>query len=145
MPKIDPFIGLFLSIAALFFATSVPMFVMVRGDIADLRTEISGLRTELQGEMGALRTELRGEMGALRTELRDEIAAVRGEISGLRTELRDEISGLRADVDGEVGDVRSQLADVGERMARQEGMLAGVIAVVEPPAPPEDEGARADP
>jgi uncharacterized protein YdhG (YjbR/CyaY superfamily) len=40
-----------------------------KADLAELRTEIAELRTELKMEMAELRTELKAEMAALRTEL----------------------------------------------------------------------------
>jgi chromosome segregation ATPase len=64
-----------------------------KGDIADLRTEIAELRTELKGDIAELRTELKGEIAELRTELK-------GEIAELRTELKGDISGLRAELTG---------------------------------------------
>jgi chromosome segregation ATPase len=59
-----------------------------RQDMLILRHEMAELRTELRQEMKELRTELRQEMNELRTELRQEM----GE---LRTELRQDMAGLR--------------------------------------------------
>ena len=49
----------------------------------DLRTEISGVRTELKGDVASLR----GEIASLRAELKGDIADVRLEIAELRTEM----------------------------------------------------------
>src|SRR5437016_8358234 len=61
-------------------------------DILILRHEIAELRTELRSEMTELRTELRTEVTELRTELRSEM-------TGLRTELKSEMTGLRHEVE----------------------------------------------
>lgn len=49
----------------------------------DLRTEISGVRTELKGDIA----DLRAEYASLCTELKGDIADVRLEIAELRTEM----------------------------------------------------------
>lgn len=49
----------------------------------DLRTEISGVRTELKGDIA----DLRAENASLCTELKGDIADVRLEIAELRTEM----------------------------------------------------------
>jgi hypothetical protein len=59
-----------------------------RQDMLILRHEMAELRTGLRQEMGELRSELRQEMGELRSELRQEM----GE---LRTELRRDMVDLR--------------------------------------------------
>ena len=70
-----------------------------RQDMLILRHEMAELRTELRQEMGELRTELRQEMGELRTELRQEM----GE---LRTELRQEMGELRTELRRDMVDLR---------------------------------------
>ena len=62
-----------------------------REDVAGLRGEMGGLRTELRAEMNELRTGLRAEMNELRTGLR-------AEMNELRTELRTEMKELRTEV-----------------------------------------------
>jgi len=51
-------------------------------DVLILRHEIAELRTELRSEMTELRTELRSEIAELRTELRSKITELRGEVEG---------------------------------------------------------------
>lgn len=41
----------------------------VRAEIAEVRSELAGMRTDLRGEIASLRTDLRGEIADLRTEL----------------------------------------------------------------------------
>ena len=65
---------------------------MLRGEMAELRTEMADLRTELRTEMADLRTELRTEMADLRTEVRTGAASLRTEMAELRTELADAIT-----------------------------------------------------
>jgi hypothetical protein len=54
-------------------------FVLLRGEMAELRSELraemDALRSELRGEMGALRSELRGEMVKLEARLESKIEA----------------------------------------------------------------------
>jgi tRNA U34 5-carboxymethylaminomethyl modifying GTPase MnmE/TrmE len=52
-----------------------------RGDLTEVRGDISELRAELRGDISELRAELRGDISELRAELR-------GEAGQLRTEMR---------------------------------------------------------
>jgi predicted nucleic acid-binding Zn-ribbon protein len=52
-------------------------------DIADLRSEIADLRSELRTEIGDLRSELRTEVAGVK----GEIAGVKGEIAALKGEM----------------------------------------------------------
>jgi uncharacterized coiled-coil DUF342 family protein len=65
-----------------------------KGDLAEVRTEIADLRTELKTEIAEVRTEIAGlrselktEIAQLRSELRTEIAAVRTEMAEMKAEL----------------------------------------------------------
>ncbi|MBW3614735.1 MAG: hypothetical protein KY439_05420, partial [Actinobacteria bacterium] len=59
-----------------------------------LDTRIDGLAVTLRGEMAELRSELRGEMA----DLRGEMAELRGELRGEMAELRGEMRGLPGEV-----------------------------------------------
>jgi hypothetical protein len=67
----------------------------------DLRTEISGVRTELKGDVASLR----GEIASLRGELKGDIAALNGGLASLRTELKGDI----ADVRLEIAELRTEM------------------------------------
>ena len=75
-------------------------------DVLILRHEIAELRTELRSEMTELRTELRSKIAELRTELRSEIAELgtelRSEMTELGTELRSKMTELRREVEGKL-------------------------------------------
>src|SRR5213082_41015 len=62
-------------------------------DVLILRHEIAELRTELRSEMTELRTELRSEMTELRTELRSDMTELGTELRSKMTELRREVEG----------------------------------------------------
>ena len=75
--------------------------IATKADLAALEyrldTRIDGVLVTLRGEMAELRSELRGEMAELRGELRGEMAELRGEMAELRgemAELRGEMRGL---------------------------------------------------
>jgi chromosome segregation ATPase len=67
-------------------------------DLAGVRTEIAGLKTELKTELAGVGTEI----AELRTELKTEIDSVRAELKAdnaeLRTELKTEIAETRKDL-----------------------------------------------
>ena len=77
----------------------------------DLGASINGLRTEMRSEISGVRSDMDG----LRTELRSEISGVRSDMDGLRSDmdgLRSDMDNLRSDMDGlrsEVDGVRTEL------------------------------------
>ncbi|HZD23036.1 MAG TPA: hypothetical protein VE569_06490 [Acidimicrobiia bacterium] len=75
----------------------------LKGEIGLVRGEMAELRTELRGDMAELRTELKGDMAELRTELK-------GDMAELRTELRGEMAKLRAELKGEMNGLRSEMS-----------------------------------
>jgi hypothetical protein len=79
---------------------------------SELKTEISGVRTEI----AELRGELKTEIAELRGEMRTEFAAVRREMAELRGELKGEIAELRGELKGEIallrGELRTEMADL---------------------------------
>lgn len=98
--------------------------------IAGVRGEIAGLRSEVGDGFASVRGEMREEFAAVRGEMREGFGAVRGEISGLRGETRDDLGGVR----GEVADTRREL---GARMDKMTEELVEVkIAVARVEGPP---------
>lgn len=53
-----------------------------------VRSEIGGLRTELNGQIGGLRTEMNGQIGGLRTEMNARFDAVNTRIDGLDRDVQ---------------------------------------------------------
>lgn len=53
-----------------------------------VRSEIGGLRTELNGQIGGLRTEMTGQIGGLRTEMNARFDAVNTRIDGLDRDVQ---------------------------------------------------------
>jgi hypothetical protein len=78
----------------------------------NLRTEISGVRTELKSDVASLR----GEIASLRGELKGDIAELRAENASLRTELKGDIADLRAELKGDIADVRLEIAELRTEM-----------------------------
>lgn len=61
--------------------------IATKTDMAQLRTEMAELRTELKSEMAELRVELKTEMSDLRGELRAEIAAININMNSMNNKL----------------------------------------------------------
>lgn len=53
-----------------------------------LRTEIGGLRTEMNGQIGGLRTEMNGQIDRLRTEMNARFDTVNTRIDGLDRDVQ---------------------------------------------------------
>ncbi len=97
-------------------------------EIAGVKGEIAGLRSELLGEIASLRSELLGENANLRSELREENA-------NLRSELREENANLRSELRGEIADLRTQMADYRADLIRWMfifwvGQLGAILAII---------------
>jgi ribosomal protein L29 len=58
-----------------------------KADIAEVKTEIADLRTELKTEIADLRTELKAEIADLRTETKADNARLRNDMVELKAEL----------------------------------------------------------
>ncbi|NIG63168.1 hypothetical protein GLO27_00590 [Microbacterium sp. Be9] len=53
-----------------------------------IRSEIGGLRTEMNAQIGGLRTEMNGQIGGLRTEMNARFDAVNNRIDGLDRDVQ---------------------------------------------------------
>ena len=74
-------------------------------EMAGLRQEIGGVRSDLRQEIGSVRVDLLQEIGSVRSDLRQEIG-------GVRDDLRQEIGDLRQEIGGVRGDLRQDIASV---------------------------------
>jgi methyl-accepting chemotaxis protein len=81
--------------------------------IAYLDGRFTGLREQLQGQIG----ELRGEMGQLRSELRGEMAELRGQMGELQDEMRTAAADTRRHFDVVAEDLTSRIQLVAEGVA----------------------------
>jgi len=77
-----------------------------KADIANLRTEIAEVRTELKGDIADLRTELKGDIADLRTELKGDIANLRQEFTASFAFLNGKIDTEIAKIYGEFKSIR---------------------------------------
>ena len=97
---INPFVGLFVAIAALNAAMLIPLFLLLRDDIAQVKGEVSDMRV-VQSEHG----ERLARIGATQTEHGERLARL----------------------EAGQGALRGDLAATNERMARIEGTVAGAL------------------
>ena len=104
-------------------------------DLAGVRTEIAGLKTELKTELAGvgteiaeLRTELKSEIAGARGELKSEIAGVGTEIAELRTELKTEIDSVRAELKADNAELRTEL--IAEIAETRKDLLKWIIGAI---------------
>lgn len=85
-----------------------------------LRTEITGVRTDLETQI----TGVRADMASLRTDLETQITGIRTDMASLRADLETQISGVRTDLGAEIGGLRGDmLVRFAEQDARFERAL----------------------
>ena len=121
MPKIDPFVGLFVAIATL----NIGMFVWLRDDIARVET---GLRADIAVVRGEV-VEVRGEVvevRAVQSEHGERLARIEAVLETVQTTLSEHGARLTRLEDGQ-GVLRGDLATTNERVARIEGTVAGAL------------------
>jgi uncharacterized coiled-coil DUF342 family protein len=102
----------------------------VRDEVADGRSEVANVRTEMRDEFA----KVRGEIADVRTEMRDEFTKVRGEIAGEITSFRKEVNERFATKDElrhEIGLLRKDIDAMGLKLTvRMGGMLAVAVGAV---------------
>jgi hypothetical protein len=104
-------------------------------DLAGVRTEIAGLKTELKTELAGvgteiaeLRTEFKSEIASARGELRSEIAGGGTEIAELKTELKTEIDSVRAELKADNAELRTEL--IAEIAETRKDLLKWIIGAI---------------
>ena len=98
--------------------------------LAELRTAIAELRTEVKGDMARLETELKSDiksdMARLETELRGEVARLEVAMAELASQmgvLVGEIGKLR----GEMGELRGEMGELRGDMGKLEGRVSRML------------------
>lgn len=84
-----------ISAAALPTITVLVAILLNRNDSNRLDARITsmeqGLRSEISGVRSDLRAELHGEIGGLRSDVRSEISSIRGELVALREQFHNDV------------------------------------------------------
>lgn len=73
------------SFTALMFSTLTVVSTLF---VRIVRSEIAGLRTEMNGQLGGLRTEMNGQIGGLRTEMNARFDTVNTRIDALDRDVQ---------------------------------------------------------
>ncbi len=77
-------------------------FNSLKGDIRDLKLDITASETRVREDMKDFRTEVKGGLADLRAE-------VKGDMKDFRTEIKGGLVGLRAEVKGDMKDFRTEI------------------------------------
>jgi len=106
-----------------------------KGDLAEVRAEVSEFRAEAKGEIAKLRAEMKGDMAELRAEMKGDMAELRAELKGdmaeLRVELKGEIAGLRAELKGDISELRSETkGEIGTLRVEMRAEIKGLGATL---------------
>ena len=97
-------------------------FNSLKGDIRDLKLDITASETRVREDMKAFRTEVKGDMKDFRTEVKGDLAGLRTEVKGdmkdFRTEVKADLVNLRTEVKGDMKDFRAEVkADLADLRA----------------------------
>ena len=88
-------------------------FNSLKGDIRDLKLDITASETRVREDMKAFRTEVKGDMKDFRTEVKGDLAGLRTEVKGdmkdFRTEVKADLVNLRTEVKGDMKDFRTEV------------------------------------
>ena len=97
--------------------------VATKVDIAEVKTEIAEVKSELKADIAEVRTEIT----EVKSELKADIAEVRTEIAEVKSELKAEIAEVRT----EVAAVRTEMAERFEALYKQLWLLGlGIVTAV---------------
>ncbi len=111
MPKINPFVGLFVSLFVSIATLNIGMFMWLRDDIANVET---GLRADI------------AEVRDAQSEHGERLARIEAVLEAVQAVLSEHGARLTRLEDGQ-GVLRGDLATTNERVARIEGTVAGAL------------------
>jgi chromosome segregation ATPase len=72
---------------------------MTMSEFDTLRADITGLRTDLQGQVASFRSDLQAQIATVRTELQTQIAELRGDLQTQIAGVRTDMGTLRTDME----------------------------------------------
>jgi hypothetical protein len=105
----------------------------LRGEIAGLRSDLAGKTTELRSEIAAVRTDLRSEIATVRTELRSEIATVRTKLAAVKADLTHEIAATKVELRSDIELLRRDITiKFGSMLVIAVGVLLTAIRYLPP-------------
>ena len=95
-----------------------------------LRGEIADLRSDLEKTESALRSDLEKTESALRSDLEKTESALRGEIADLRSDLEKVETSLRSDLGKVEASLRGEMRELEQRMTiRLGGMMVVAVGI----------------
>ncbi len=68
--------------------------VATKTDIAELRTEMAALRTELKGDIAELRTELKGDIAITKADIAAVQVKLEADIAAVKTDMAEQFAAL---------------------------------------------------
>ena len=88
-------------------------FNSLKGDIRDLKLDITASETRVREDMKAFRTEVKGDLADLRTEVKADMkdfrAEVKADMKDFRTEVKGDLAGLGTEFKGDMKDFRAEV------------------------------------
>ena len=105
-------------------------FNSLKGDIRDLKLDITASETRVREDVKAFRTEIKGDLADLRTEVKADMkdfrTEVKGDLAGLGTEFKGDMKDFRAEVKADLAGLREDNRVLNDKLDRVlEVFLAG--------------------
>ena len=108
-------------------------FNSLKGDIRDLKLDITASETRVREDMKVSRTEVKADLASLRTEVKEGMkdfrTEVKGDLASLRTEAKGDMKDFRTEVKGDLASLRTEVkGDMKDFRAEVKGDLADLRA-----------------
>ena len=106
-------------------------FNSLKGDIRDLKLDITASETRVREDMKAFRTEVKGDLADLRTEVKADMkdfrAEVKADMKDFRTEVKADMKDFRTEVKGDLAGLGTEFkGDMKDFRAEVKADLAGL-------------------
>ena len=88
-------------------------FNSLKGDVRDLKLDITASETRVREDVKAFRAEVKEDLAGLRTESKEDMKAfraeVKGDLAGLGTEFKEDMKVFRAEVKEDMKDFKTEI------------------------------------